>query len=235
MSTPPFPGFPEGRQRLTPVPEAFFRALLPAIDDLGELKLSLYAFYVLAHREGSIRFLTREQLAQDERLMAALTSAADEAGRALDDALARAVARGTLIAAPIGEGELTLYFLNSERGRAAARGLASGAWRPAPEDLAAQPELPERPNIYSLYEQNIGPLTPMIADHLRDAESSYPAKWIEEAMQIAVANNVRKWSYVHAILNDWQTKGRDEREDLRDTEAARRRYVEGDYADFIDH
>ena len=235
MSAPPFPGFPEGRQRLTPVPEAFFRAVLPAIDNLGELKISLYAFYLLAHREGTIRFLTRQQLAQDERLMAGLAPSADDAGRALDEALARAVARGTLLAAPIEEGELTLYFLNSERGRAAALGLASGAWRPAPEDLAAQPVLPERPNIYGLYEQNFGPLTPMIADALRDAESSYPARWIEEAMQIAVANNVRKWSYVQAILNDWQTKGRDEREDLRDSEAARRRYVEGDYAEFIDH
>jgi DnaD/phage-associated family protein len=235
MSAPPFPGFPEGRQRLTPVPEAFFRALLPAIDNLGELKLSLYAFYLLAHREGPIRFLTRQQLAQDERLMAALAASADDAGRALDEALARAVDRGTLLAAPAEEGELTLYFLNSERGRAAVRGLAGGAWRPTPEDLAAQPELPERPNIYGLYEQNFGPLTPMIADALREAESSYPARWIEEAMQIAVANNVRKWSYVQAILNDWQTKGRDEREDLRDSEAARRRYVEGDYAEFIDH
>lgn len=235
MSAPGFPGFPEGRQRLTPVPEAFFRELLPAIDDLGELKLSLYAFYALAQREGRLRFLTRQQLAQDARLMRALGESQGEANAALDAALARAVARGTLISASAGEPGPTLYFLNSERGRAAARGLASGAWSPAPEDLQGQVTLPDRPNIYSLYEQNIGPLTPMIADQLRDAERSYPARWIDEAMRIAVANNVRKWSYVQAILNDWQAKGRDEREDLRDTEADRRRYVEGDYADFIDH
>jgi len=235
VSGPGFPGFPEGRQRQTPVPEVFFRELLPAIDDLGELKLSLYAFYALARREGTLRFLTRQQLAQDAGLMLALGAPGMQAETALDDALACAVARGTLIAASAGEGEPTLYFLNSERGRAAAGGLASGAWSPAPEDLLAQVELPERPNIYGLYEQNIGPLTPMIADELRDAERSYPARWIEEALRIAVANNVRKWSYVQAILNDWQAKGRDEREDLRDSEADRRRYVEGDYADFIDH
>lgn len=235
MSGQGFPGFPEGRQRMTPVPEAFFRELLPAIDDLGELKLSLYALYALARREGTLRFLTRQQLAQDARLMLALGASGTQKDAALDDALARAVARGTLVSASAGQGEPTLYFLNTERGRAAAGGLASGAWSPAPEDLLGQIDLPERPNIYSLYEQNIGPLTPMIADHLRDAERSYPAPWVEEAMRIAVANNVRKWSYVQAILNDWQAKGRDEREDLRDTEADRRRYVEGDYADFIDH
>lgn len=235
MSGQGFPGFPEGRQRMTPMPEAFFRELLPAIDDLGELKLSLCALYALARREGTLRFLTRQQLAQDARLMLALGASGTQEDTALDDALARAVARGTLVSASAGEGEPTLYFLNTERGRAAAGGLASGAWSPAPEDLLGQIDLPERPNIYSLYEQNIGPLTPMIADHLRDAERSYPAPWVEEAMRIAVANNVRKWSYVQAILNDWQAKGRDEREDLRDTEADRRRYVEGDYADFIDH
>jgi DNA replication protein len=230
-----FPGFPEGRQRMTPVPEVFFRELLPAIDDMGELKLSLYALYALARREGTLRFLTRQQVAQDARLMLALGASGTQEDAALDDALARAVARGTLVSASAGEGGPTLYFLNTERGRAAAGGLASGAWAPAPEDLLGPIDLPERPNIYRLYEQNIGPLTPMIADHLRDAERSYPAPWVEEAMRIAVANNVRKWSYVQAILNDWQAKGRDEREDLRNTEADRRRYVEGDYADFIDH
>jgi hypothetical protein len=36
---------------------------------------------------------------------------------------------------------------------------------------------------------------------------------------------------VEAILEDWKTKGRDEREDLRDTEEARRRYLEGELGD----
>ncbi|MCJ7511365.1 MAG: DnaD domain protein [Anaerolineales bacterium] len=237
MSGTTFPGFPEGRLHLTPVPDVFFRELMAAIDDLAEFKLSLYVFYALSKRQGTVRFLTRDQLAIDDRLMQALAPAGANPAAALDDALARAVDRGTLLQATAGEGEaaLTLYFLNSERGRAAAGGLASGAWKPALEDLTAQVDLPERPNIYGLYEQNIGPLTPMIAEHLRDAEQTYPARWIEDAMRIAVANNVRKWSYVQAILKDWQTKGRDEREDLRDTEAARRKYIEGDYADFIDH
>jgi DNA replication protein len=77
-------------------------------------------------------------------------------------------------------------------------------------------------------------LTPLIADKLRDAESSYPPAWIEEALRIAVENNVRKWRYVEAILEDWRTRGRDEREDRGDSEKARRRYVEGEFADFWD-
>ena len=75
----------------------------------------------------------------------------------------------------------------------------------------------------------------MIAETLRDAEETYPASWIEEAIRIAVENNVRNWRYVQAILEDWRTRGRDEREDRGDSEKARRRYIEGEFADFIEH
>jgi len=127
-----------------------------------------------------------------------------------------------------------VYFLNTPRGRAAADGLRQGQWSPDDETPVAGLQ-PERPNLFVLYEQNIGPLTPLIAETLREAEATYPAAWIEEALRIAVENNVRRWRYVQAILEDWRTKGRDEREDLRQPEAARRRYVEGDFADFIEH
>jgi DnaD/phage-associated family protein len=94
--------------------------------------------------------------------------------------------------------------------------------------------LPDLPNIFQLYEENIGPLTPMLADTLREAETAYPAAWIEEAMRIAVENNVRRWRYVEAILNSWKEEGRDE-QDRRDTEKDRRRYIEGKFAKFIEH
>src|SRR6266702_3044024 len=36
----------------------------------------------------------------------------------------------------------------------------------------------ERPNIFVLYEQNIGLLLPLLADELKDAADQYPADWI---------------------------------------------------------
>lgn len=66
----------------------------------------------------------------------------------------------------------------------------------------------ERPNIFTLYEQNIGLLSPIIADQLKDAADQYPAEWIEEAFRGAVEQNKRKWSYVRAILRRWETEGR---------------------------
>jgi DNA replication protein len=66
----------------------------------------------------------------------------------------------------------------------------------------------ERPNIFVLYEQNIGLLSPMIADELTDAAAHYPQDWIEAAFREAVQQNKRKWSYIRAILRRWETEGR---------------------------
>jgi DNA replication protein len=66
----------------------------------------------------------------------------------------------------------------------------------------------ERPNIFVLYEQNIGLLSPLIAEELKDAAEQYPAEWIEAAFREAVQQNKRKWSYIRAILRRWETEGR---------------------------
>ncbi len=66
----------------------------------------------------------------------------------------------------------------------------------------------EKPNIFVLYEQNIGLLSPMIAEELKDAAEHYPAEWIEAAFREAVLNNKRKWTYIRAILRRWETEGR---------------------------
>jgi DNA replication protein len=66
----------------------------------------------------------------------------------------------------------------------------------------------ERPNIFVLYEQNIGLLSPLLADELKDAADQYPAEWIEEAFREAVQHNKRKWSYIRAILRRWETEGK---------------------------
>ena len=78
----------------------------------------------------------------------------------------------------------------------------------AKEESKAETEQPPRPNIFSLYESNIGGLNGMISDILVEAEKTYPPDWIEDAIAEAVKNNVRKWNYVDAILKNWTEKGR---------------------------
>ncbi|GHO43787.1 DnaD domain-containing protein [Ktedonospora formicarum] len=66
----------------------------------------------------------------------------------------------------------------------------------------------ERPNIFALYEQNIGLLGPMIAQQLQEYAERLPPEWIEDAFREAVENNKRSWSYIRAILKRWETEGR---------------------------
>ncbi len=229
----PFSGFPPGKTRLTPLPAAFFSELLPQIDDLSELKVTLYAFWLLDRMEGEFRFFRKSDLAEDERLMEGLGRGRAQALAQLENGLERAVQRGSLLKVNLGEEE-SIYFLNTPRGRAAVAALEMGEW--SPEEIQ-RPEVRltlERPNIFRLYEENIGPLTPLVAEMLEDAEKTYPAEWIEEAIRAAVENNVRRWRYVDAILR--ARLERSEHEAHRGKpEKDRRRYIQGEYGEFVEH
>lgn len=67
----------------------------------------------------------------------------------------------------------------------------------------------ERPSVYALYEQNIGLLTPLLAERLQDAEGRYPIEWIEDAFKESVVNNKRNWRYIERILERWAAEGKD--------------------------
>lgn len=229
---PSFHGFPEGKSRPVQLPAAFFSELLPEIDHIGELKVTLHIFWLLNQQEGDFRFVRLVDLQQDAQFLAGLAKTERTQVRALQDALDRAVVRGSLLKVTL-EPEV-LFFVNAPRGRAALEAIRSGKWLPDLDTLpAAQLEV-DRPNIFRLYEQNIGPLTPLIADFLRDAEDSYSQEWIQDAFRIALANNIRNWRYIEKILRSWKEKGRDE-QSRRDPEKDRRRYIEGEFADFIEH
>jgi DnaD/phage-associated family protein len=221
---------------MTPIPVPFFVDLLPGIDHLGEMKVTLYALWFLDQLEGNFRFIQRVDFYADKRFMDGLSQIEAKAETLLDESLEKAVQRGTLIRVTLTytDHEETYYFLNSPRGRASAQALSKGEWQPP--SITRQPVSLslERPNIFRLYEEHIGPLTPMIADALREADKSYPAEWIEDAIRIAVENNVRRWRYVEAILRSWQEEGRDD-QNRGDSQKDRRRYIEGKWSDFFQH
>ncbi|MEX2144050.1 MAG: DnaD domain protein [Anaerolineales bacterium] len=234
MTDPSFSGFPAGKMRFTRLPGPFFSELLPQIDNLNELKVVLYAFWQLGRREGEHLYLQLEDFSEDAMFTAGLGS---DPPAALQDGLQRAIKRGALLQAELElEGKLCcFYFLNSARGREAVQALHDGAWRPS-GDLRFPIQLAqERGNLFTLYERHLGAITPMLAEKLKAAEADYPHIWLEEAIRIAVENNARAWSYVEAILSRWQKEGRDERRTQGDTEKDRRKYVEGEFSDFIEH
>jgi DnaD/phage-associated family protein len=214
-----FNGFPDGRMPLTQVPSQFFRDLLPAIDNLPELKVVLDLVWRISLMEGEYRFLRLRDFLQDEKFMSGMGASLDEARLNLESGLEQAVRQGIFLElkAPLASGDLaSFFFLNAPKGRAALQ-----AFLPLSTD-----HLVETSNVYRLYEEHVGPLTPLIADALREAEETYPYSWIEEAFRIAVENNKRNWRYIRAILERWQREGKDDKQDRRDSAEARRKYAE---------
>ncbi|MEJ2411884.1 MAG: DnaD domain protein [Anaerolineales bacterium] len=231
-----FKGFPPGKITTTRIPSLFFKDLLPQIDDLDELKVTLYGLWQINHLEGEVRYLKVENFTADPEFMAGMGATPAAQLAAVRSGLERAVTRGTLLrtSVPRGENTLEIYFFNTPRGQAAVQSVEDGSWRPSDGDLPTPTLSLEQPNIFQLYEENIGPLTPLIADTLRQAEKEFPEEWIRQAVGIAVQNNVRKWNYIEAILRSWQDGGRDERQDRGYTKKDRRGYLEDEFAEFIE-
>jgi DNA replication protein len=226
---PAFPGFPPGPNPYTPLPDAFFTAVAPEIEDVNELKVTLHLFWLFYQKTGAPRCASDRELLADPLLRRALRRRGDPRPfeERLRAALESARARGVLLRARVRVDDeiVTWYFFNTERSREAIAGLLQGTTSPeilldlegpiagtgASDDELSARRLAvevERPNIFTLYEQNIGLLAPLVAEELRDAGERYPWDWIEAAFREATQQNKRKWSYIRAILKRWETEGK---------------------------
>jgi len=220
LSMTKFKGFTDS-ETFTRLPDGFFHQLLKDIKDTDELKVTVNFLWRVEHMDGPFRALSKMDFDVKELGLGA---------QEIKSGLEKAVKRGSLLMV---RKDADVYFLlNSPRGRAAVQAIEKGRWNP--KDAGSGVPV-ERPNIFKLYEENIGPLTPMIADALKDAEDLYEPEWIVDAIEIAVKNNKRNWRYCEAILKRWKEEGRAEKQDRRDAEKDRRKYVEGEYSDFIEH
>lgn len=228
-----FKGFAPGRQKTIPLMVQFFTELMPLIDDLAEMKVTLFCFQALHQKEGNYRFLRLRDFQDNAALMNGLgTLDGGDSDKVLHAALAKAVTREVLLAAVVAleNGEETLYFLNTSRGRNAVEQIRGGKWRPDRDSLGIE-ILPERPNVFALYEANVGLLTPLIADAIKDAEEDYPTLWIEDAIKLSVEQNKRSWSYIRAILERWKLEGRNSHE--KPQRHRGENYLPGQYDEFL--
>ncbi len=198
-----FAGFRPGQERQIALPDSFFVELLPLVDNLSELKVTLACWRILTVQTGAVRCVRLGDLLSDAAL-------ADLDETSLLDGLERAAARGALLRVQVGRrgDEEEIYFFNTPKGRAAVTAIQKGE---SPEGLELAQDATarvERPNIFTLYEQTIGLLSPLLADELRDAENTYPPDWIEEAFREAARQNVHSWAYVRSILERRAQRGK---------------------------
>ncbi|MCK4369284.1 MAG: DnaD domain protein [Dehalococcoidales bacterium] len=232
-----FKGFPTKTQ-FTPLPNSFFSTLLPQISNIAELKTTLHIFRALYHKRGYPRFTTYRELLGDKSLMSSLKGEARPPDEVLRHALKMAAKRGTILHLALDRDGTPedIYFLNTESDKQTMAKIQNGKLNlsglKAKEPTLIETE--EQPDIFTLYEQNIGMLTPMIADELRDALKVYPENWIRDAIKEAVSHNKRKWSYISAILEHWSAEGRGDgtyRGDSKKTDPDK--YIKGKYGHIV--
>lgn len=207
-----FSGFP-AKMRFTPIPNLFFSRLLPEINDIAELKTTLHILCSLYGKRGYPRFTTYHELLSNKSLMSSLKEGEKPPEEVLGNALEMAVKRGTILHLVVDRGGTPedVYFLNTESDRRAVAKIQNGELALAGLKAARQPQPgvdTEPPDIFTLYEQNVGMLTPMIAEWLKEAEKLYPEDWIRDAIKEAVSLNKRSWRYIDRILERWSAEGR---------------------------
>jgi DNA replication protein len=232
-----FSGFPP-RAEVTPIPNLFFTAVMPQIDSAVELKVVLHVFWLLSRRRGYPQLVTCSELLSDPILMGGIEAAGEAKEEVLRRTLQRAAQHGIMLHVTIdraGKSE-EAYLINNEAGRDAVRKIEQGVL----PKMSLTPAIEETKgtvsrDIYSLYEQNIGMLRPLISEQLKEAEKLYPADWIESAFKEAVALEKRNWRYILRILERWATEGKDDGQSGRDTEKERDRekYIRGKYGHMV--
>jgi DnaD/phage-associated family protein len=198
--------------------KVFFTQVIPKIQDIAELKVVLYVLY-LSHYECAAKpqrteFATSLQSFVTYKELKAISCqpsvGMDE--ETLHQALNSAINHGTLLHSTLNiDGKCEdVYLLKTESCQ------------------------PSAVNIFALYEQNVGIITPMIAEELKEAERLYPAQWIEEAFKEAVVVNKRSWKYIARILERWASEGRESGEHRQSIKkGSPDKYIKGKYGHVV--
>lgn len=233
------PRQPERPDSAEPVqlPNEFFTRDLPRIRDLAELKVLLTVYRLTAATASApfveeLALLAEPDLVQGLRLRGATRTPDDDILRGIELGLAH----DTLLRFRSGDADTPTYWLalaTPENRRRLTR-LQRGELSLPHADAGASPIEVDRPNVFRLYEQNVGLVTPIIADQLIEALELYPESWIEAAIEEAVSYNRRNWRYIQRILERWATGGRGDETNQRGqgpAEAAdRAKHLHGKYA-----
>lgn len=238
MSVHVFDGFPV-RAEVTPLPNIFFTEVLPDMRSLAEVKVVMHVFFLLSRRRGFPRFVSFGELRVDPVIVKALKQLDEEVDNVLKQALEEAVKDGILLYVPVQTGGRNdeLYFINNKAEKDTMAKIMQGTLK-IPDIVVRKEKISEHElplDIYNLYEQNIGILTPILAEELQEAEHRYPADWIQDAFKEAIRANVRNWKYIHSILKRWEREGKKDGQSVRDSRKERDydKYIRGKHGHVV--
>ena len=121
-----FPGFPN-RPNYVAIPRVFFSDILPFIQDMAELLVTLQLFRLLGAKRGYPRAAAYHELMEDRALVTGFSQLGRDFRDAIPQGLETAVQRGTFlrVTPPMGE---PWILLNSDQNRRAAPAIPRGRW-----------------------------------------------------------------------------------------------------------
>jgi DnaD/phage-associated family protein len=145
----------------------------------------------------------------------------------LDEGLHAAVQRTSLLHLALpGDGRLiNWYLVNTAANRAWVEQVCKTSVSLPPNESIPEP----RPPLLALYEQNIGLVTPLLVEELREAEEQYPPDWIADAIREAVRSNARSWRYIRKVLERWASYGRTDAQAQSERSLDVETYIHGPY------
>ncbi|MCL2141028.1 MAG: DnaD domain protein [Dehalococcoidia bacterium] len=204
-----FIGFPASMQ-FTPIPKLFINCYMSDMN-ADELKCLLHVFQIIYAKKGQLRYVSMAELLSDTALVSSLQKSSVSVEQTIKDALDSARERGIIVAVEVQlkNSKENLYLINTPSDLRTAERIRNGEIKlPFGEALKPTTPCPEPRNIFRLYEDNIGMLTPIIAEELNDALEQYSEEWIRDAIHEATTANKRNWRYIARVLERWNSDGR---------------------------
>ncbi len=227
-----------GETGVTCLPATFFNHLMPAISNLTELKLVLYIIYLIQKKGESFSGITAEELSANPTIQHILSADMRPAEEVIQTTLGRAISQGILIhlSLNVAGKQEDVYVINNTASKEGLAGTQSVTKSPVEILPGNAPGVinKEEYNIFTLYEENIGMLTPMIAEQLKEAQQIYPSSWVKDAFREAASLNKRNWRYIEKILQRWGLEGRGHGPSGRYTkENDPDKYIKGKYGHIV--
>jgi DNA replication protein len=192
-----FQGFPS-HSRFTPIPDLFINQISGELNHKA-LRLMLIAFNLMYLKKGFPRYLSLDEFTSHP----AILDISD-----YEYILKQLVEYGLLLEVNIANGSV-VYVINNAEGQKTLPHIKNGEYKIQESSIIPPGAVAASvPDIFTTYEQNIGLITPLVAEELKDALAAYREDWIRDAIKEAVNLNKRNWKYIRRILERWSTEGK---------------------------
>ncbi|CAN5668523.1 hypothetical protein BH23CHL4_BH23CHL4_16740 [soil metagenome] len=194
------------------ISRSYFDTLLTHAANYDELQTLLALIRLMGGQPGGTVVIDEELIMRSQELNAVLstTAVSQTSTSRIMRALNQSVGRGALIRSSVvkdNRQSIVYQLAGSKTPPQDAEDQATVSLHGDAAGSAANHN-GQSASVYAAYENNIGLLTPLVADQIQLALQLYPASWIHEAISEAVAYNRRQWRYIQRVLQNWSADGR---------------------------